>query len=79
MMIWIPWCIKLPQFAQNKMRFNSDKKEAFTMNQEVNKDMAAMSYANLTDEQLKQLMSIEDDINKNRQEKVFLMAFVNKH
>ncbi|SDJ81311.1 hypothetical protein [Natronincola ferrireducens] len=49
------------------------------MNQEVNKDMAAMSYANLTDEQLKQLMSIEDDINKNRQEKVFLMAFVNKH
>lgn len=48
------------------------------MNQEVNKDMGKMSYASLSQDQLQKLMTIEDEINKNRQEKVFLMAFVNK-
>lgn len=48
------------------------------MNQEIKKDMGNMSYANLPQEQLSKLREAEDEINKNRQEKVFLMAFVNK-
>ncbi|ARE85755.1 hypothetical protein [Clostridium formicaceticum] len=48
------------------------------MNEEVKKDMGQMSYANLTEDQLKKLMMIEDEINQNRQEKVYLMAFANK-
>ncbi|SET23870.1 hypothetical protein SAMN05660297_01790 [Natronincola peptidivorans] len=49
------------------------------MNQEIIKDMGNMNYADLSKEQLKKLMAIEDEINSNRQEKVFLMAFQNKN
>lgn len=48
------------------------------MNQEVIKDMGKMNYANLSEDQIQRLMAVEDEINKNRQEKVFLMAFVDK-
>lgn len=40
-----------------------------------NNNIANMSYAELTEEQLKKLISIEDNINGDRQEKVYLMAF----
>ena len=48
------------------------------MNQEIIKDMGKMSYADLSEDQVKRLMMVEDEINKNRQEKIFLMAFINK-
>ncbi|MCC5911101.1 MAG: hypothetical protein JJT76_11760 [Clostridiaceae bacterium] len=48
------------------------------MNQETVKDLGHMAYANLNQEQLKQLMVIEDEINKNRQNKVYLMAMIDE-
>lgn len=44
------------------------------MNQEVIKDLGSMNYANLSDAQLSQLKRIEDEINANRDQKVYLMA-----
>ncbi|WP_156943661.1 hypothetical protein [Alkaliphilus transvaalensis] len=46
------------------------------MNQEVVKDLGSMNYADLSKEQLTQLMKIEDEINANREKKVYLMALV---
>jgi len=46
------------------------------MNEEVIHDLGNMNYANLSQEQLAQLQNIEDEINLNRQDKVFLMALV---
>ncbi len=46
------------------------------MNQEVIKDLGGMNYADLSQEQLFELMKIEDEINSNRDDKVYLMALV---
>ncbi|SCX80013.1 hypothetical protein [Alkaliphilus peptidifermentans] len=46
------------------------------MKNENHQDVRSMNFANLTQEQLTQLKKAEDEINSNRENKVFLMAMI---